>query len=237
MKTPMKIRCWFNPLVKALTCALVVSHGWLAHAGDTLAAPPAPSSAPAGSPPAYGVPVPGIKTFSPNTAMDSITQEARRKFVQGSLASSPLSLRDMMNLFAHKIPAQPGVSYDDVVTSLKQRANKINFKFVGVNSIYKDVAALTGQPTPRVEVFNFCDALVARELLDHSLEFVVFLPCRIAVVEDAQGKVWLVTLDWDVSWLDTSPNPNRIPDGLKSAAQRIRAALEDIMQAGARGEL
>ena len=185
----------------------------------------------------YAVPTPAVKRFEPNTMMEPITPEARKRAMQASIGLSPFSLRDMVNLVTYKLPARPGLSYDDVVASLKARANKLNFKLVGVNSIYKDVEAITGKPTPRVEVFNFCDALVAREILDHSLEFVVFFPCRIAIVEDAQGKVWLVMLDWDVSWLDDSPNPNTLPDSIRENAQRIRRTMEEIIQAGANGEL
>ena len=94
-----------------------------------------------------------------------------------------------------------------------------------------------GKPTPRVEVYSFCDAIVARELLDYSLEFVIFLPCRIAVVEDANGRIWLAMLDWDVSWIDTTPNPNRIPESLRQAASRLRQGMEQIIQAGASGAL
>lgn len=185
----------------------------------------------------YPVPAPTVKAVTPNTMMDPITPEARAKSLQGSLALLPLSVRDMINLMAYKVRAQPGVSFDDVVASMKQRANKINFKFVGVNAISKDVAAITGKPTPRVEVYNFCDAMVARELLDYSLEFVIFLPCRIAVVEDAKGQIWLVMLDWDVSWVETTPNPNRLPENLRQASAKLRKGMEDIIQAGASGAL
>ncbi|MRR52549.1 MAG: DUF302 domain-containing protein [Rhodocyclaceae bacterium] len=188
------------------------------------------------SPESYRFPAPEKKVAPPNTVMDPITAEARKKFVQSAMASNPLSLRDMINLLADKLEAQPGVSYDDAVAAMKQRANKLNLKFVGVNSIYKDVAAISGKPTPKVEVFNFCDAQVARELLDYSLEFVVLLPCRIAAVEDAKSKVWLMTLDWDVSWLDTSPNPDTLPDSLKQSAVRLRQTMREIMRAGAAGE-
>lgn len=182
-------------------------------------------------------PAPEKKQLTANTAMDPITPEARKRFMLSGTALNPLAVRDMVNLLAYKVQAKPGVSYDDVVASLKQRANKLNFKFVGVTSIYKDVAALTGKPTPKVEVFNFCDAQLAREILDYSLEFVIFFPCRIAVVEDAAGQVWLLMLDWDVSWFDGSPNPNTLPDNVRRSAERIRKSLEEIIQAGANGDL
>ncbi|QLP96420.1 MAG: hypothetical protein HZY79_02010 [Rhodoblastus sp.] len=73
-------------------------------------------------------------------------------------------------------------------------------------------------------------------LLDHSLEFVIFLPCRIALVEDADKKLWLVMLDWDVRWIDAAPNPNKVPDRLYEAAVKLRAGMEDIIRAGASGE-
>jgi uncharacterized protein (DUF302 family) len=100
------------------------------------------------------------------------------------------------------------------------------------------VRAITGKPTPRVEIFQFCDAMVGRQILDHVPEFVVFLPCRVAVLEDADGKLWVMTLDWDVSWLDYAQNPNTALDQqLRADAKRIRDALRSIMRAGANGEL
>jgi len=198
-------------------------------------APAAPAAAPA-QPDKFQVPAPDLKERRANTMMDPITPQARMKFVQSSLALSPFSVRDLINLMAYKVPVKAGVDYDDVVAAMKQRANKINFKYVGVNALYKDVEAITGKPSPRVEVYSFCDAMVARELLDYSLEFVIFLPCRVALVEDADKKLWLTMLDWDVRWIDSAPNPNKVPDRLYDAAVKLRAGMEDIIRAGASGE-
>lgn len=177
------------------------------------------------------------KEHRANTVLEPISPEARTKFAQSTFAGTPLSLRDLINLLTYKVEAKEGLSYDEVVSSMKARANKLNFKFVGSNAIYKDVTAITGQPSPKVEVFNFCDAQVARELLDYSLEFVVFLPCRIAAVEDADKRIWLMTLDWHPNWLDTSPNPDRLPDSLVKSATRLHDSLIEIIRAGANGEL
>lgn len=177
------------------------------------------------------------KNHQPNTALEPITSDARSKFAQSSFAATPLSLRDLVNVLTYKERVKDGLSYDDVVASMKARANKLNFKFVGSNAIYKDITAITGQPSPKVEIFNFCDAQVARELLDYSLEFVVFLPCRVAAVEDRDGHLWLMTLDWNANWLDTSPNPDRLPDSLRKSATRLHDSLIEIIHAGAEGEL
>lgn len=186
---------------------------------------PAPLSSPAAAP------------FIANSVMEPISRETRDRWVRDRLAPSPLSLRDLSNLLAHKAAAKPGLSFDEVVESMKLRANKLNIKSVGTNAVWKEVAAITGKPTPRVEIFSFCDALLVREMLDYSLESVIFMPCRIAVVEDAQRKIWLMMLDWNPDWLDTAPNPNRLPDALRENARKLRQGLEEILQAGANGDL
>lgn len=227
-------------MVRPLLALLAALVALPADAQTYAPAPPPPlAPAPAASPTRpdkFPIPAPELKERRANTMMDPITPQARMKFIQSSLALSPFSVRDLINLMAYKTPVKPGVDYDDVVAAMKQRANKINFKFVGVNALYKDVEAITGKPSPRVEVYSFCDAMVARELLDHSLEFVIFLPCRIALVEDADKKLWLVMLDWDVRWIDAAPNPNKVPDRLYEAAVKLRAGMEDIIRAGASGE-
>lgn len=188
-------------------------------------------------PDTYSFPAPSKKEHPANTMMEPITPEARTRFIQSMMAGNPLGVRDMINLMTYKVEAKAGLSYEDVVSSMKQKANKLNVKFVGSNPIDKDVAAITGKASPRIEIFSFCDAQVARELLDYSLEFAIFLPCRIAAVEDAGQRIWLLMLDWNVSWLDTSPNPNRMPETLRQSAVRLRQGLIDIMRAGADGEL
>ncbi|MEW6513752.1 MAG: DUF302 domain-containing protein [Pseudomonadota bacterium] len=173
----------------------------------------------------------------PNTMRESISPEARANFIGSLMAVNPFSMQEMIAMMAVKYPAKEGLSFDDVVESMKTKANELNFKFVGHSPLWKDVVAISGKTdTPRVEFFSFCDAMVARELLDLSLEFAIFLPCRVAVVEDAYKKIWLLTLDWDVKWLDSSKNPNQISDSLRKKAIMVREAIDKIMKAGAAGE-
>ncbi len=173
----------------------------------------------------------------PNTVHPSISPEARANAVSSMMAVNPFSLRDMIAMMAVKYQAKDGLKYDEVVEAMKVKANEINFKFVGHNPLWKDSGAITGkQDTPRVEFFSFCDAMVAREILDYSLEFAIFLPCRVAVVEDAYKKIWVMTLDWDVRWLDASPNPNKITGKMRENSILVRDAIDKIMRAGALGE-
>jgi uncharacterized protein (DUF302 family) len=172
-----------------------------------------------------------------NTVSDSLSVEAKRNLFQSLMMFSPLSLRDMISIMADKMPVADNISFDDAVESMRLRANEINFKFVGHSPLWKDITAITGEETPRVEIFNFCDAMVARKVLDHAPEFVVFIPCRIALLEDAAGKLWVMTLDWDVNWLNLAQNPNSVLDQeLRAEAIRIREGMRYIMEGAATGD-
>ena len=170
-------------------------------------------------------------------AMPPVPKEVKKQMYDFMAAMSPYSMREMFNFMTDKIKADEGVEFDDVIEAMEIKANAVNFKKTGHSEIWKDVGAITGQPTLRVEVLHFCDALVGRRMLDYSLEFSVFIPCRISVVEDANGDIWLMTLDWDVTWLGMAWHPDsQLSEQLKQDAIRLRDAMDQIMRAGAAGE-
>jgi uncharacterized protein (DUF302 family) len=149
-----------------------------------------------------------------------------------------MDAREAMNYFAVKYKAKAGLSFDEVVESMMLRANQVNLKFVGSNLMWKDFQAVLGDDTaPRVEVFSFCDIAVARDLLRIIPEMAVFLPCRITVMEDADKNIWVLTLDWDVTWLDMAGKQMGITPELRQGAMAIRDKLDSVMRAGAAGEL
>ena len=149
-----------------------------------------------------------------------------------------MDAREAMNYFAIKYKAKAGLSFDEVVESMMLRANQVNLKFVGSNLMWKDFQAVLGDDTaPRVEVFSFCDIAVARDLLRIIPEMAVFLPCRITVMEDADKNIWVLTLDWDVTWLDMAGKQMGITPELRQGAMAIRDKLDSVMRAGAAGDL
>lgn len=149
-----------------------------------------------------------------------------------------MDAREAMNYFAVKYKAKPGLSFDEVVESMMLRANQVNLKFVGSNLMWKDFQAVLGDNTaPRVEVFSYCDIAVGRDLLRIIPEMAVFLPCRIAVMEDADKNIWVMTLDWDVTWLDMAGKQMGLTPELRQGAIDIRAKMDSVMRAGANGEL
>jgi uncharacterized protein (DUF302 family) len=149
-----------------------------------------------------------------------------------------MDAREAMNYFASKYQAKPGVSFDQVVESMMLRANQVNLKYVGSNLIWKEFRAMLNDDTaPRIEVFSFCDIAVGRDLLRVIPEMAVFLPCRIAVMEDADKNIWVMTLDWDLIWLDQAGKQAGITPELREGARVVREKLDSVMRAGANGDL
>ena len=171
-----------------------------------------------------------------------ITPEEKKRYLQMAMPlmanMMKMDAREAMNYFAVKYKAKPGLSFEDVVESLKLRANTLNFKFVGSNLMWKDFRAVLGDDTaPRVEVYSFCDIAVGRQLIKLIPEMSVFLPCRVTVMEDADKNIWVLTLDWDVTWLDYAGTSMGITPELRDAAKGIRVKMDDMMRAAANGDL
>ncbi len=182
------------------------------------------------------VPTRPKEDYIENTMLEPISADAKMKMMQAMMAVNPFSVRDLMNFMVAKKKALPGLSFDDVVESLNSKALDLNMRPTGHNTPYVVLREIFDPDSPRLEYFSFCDLITMRLILNYSLEFSALLPCRIAVMEDAEGQIWLTTLDWDVRWFDTSPNPNRISDDLRERAIRVRENIEAIMEAAATGD-
>lgn len=153
----------------------------------------------------------------------------------GSMGPEAVTRQLQVNII--RAPVKAGVSFDDAVDSLKLRANARNFKFVGHSPLSKEVEAVTGKPAARTEIFSFCDAVTASQFISVSLDFAAFLPCRVAVVEDASKKVWIVSMMMDMSWLDTGKSGPPVPEKLRARAKEIIDIMNDMIKAAVNGDL
>jgi len=135
------------------------------------------------------------------------------------------------NLNMIRCPLANDISIDDAIDSMKLRANARNFKLVAHLPLSKQVASM-GEKSRRMEIFQFCDAIIAKRMVEHNMIFAGFLPCRIAVVADAKGKGWLITMNMDSLLKAASITPK-----LKVLGQTVRDSIYSIMSAGINGEL
>ncbi|MEZ5671628.1 MAG: DUF302 domain-containing protein [Thiotrichaceae bacterium] len=131
-----------------------------------------------------------------------------------------------------KTPIAKGVSMDEAVESMKLRANQLNMKSVAHQPLSQELKALNISDVRRTEIFQFCDAPTAKEMIDFDMNFAAFMPCRISLVEDENGKGWLIMMNPEFFLTMTT-----LPDGLRNKATKIRDNLLQIVTAGAQGEL
>ncbi len=124
-----------------------------------------------------------------------------------------------------------GISAETVEETMKFIANEHNIAAVGELPLYQDIAAKTGKPYRFAKIFMFCNSLIAAQMLDYSDAFGAYLPCRIALIEDKQGKLWLITLNMDMMIHGGAP----LPTALKAEAIKVKETILDIMDRGAKG--
>jgi len=130
-----------------------------------------------------------------------------------------------------KIPLAKDISPDDAVEAMKLRANLLNIKLVAELQLSKQLAAM-GEKSGRIEIYQFCNPLTAKKMVDYDINFAAYLPCRITLIEDRNGKGWLVMMNLDILLQDP-----KLTGSLRAEATHIRDALMEIMQAGASGAL
>ena len=156
----------------------------------------------------------------------------------GLVAAAPASSmemdREMMQqMVQHSMQTwqiNDGVSVEDAVESMKLRANLLNFMLVSDLPLSEQVKAM-GHEANYMRILAFCDALIANEMVKHDVIFAGFLPCRIAVVEDDEGRGWITTMNMDMMLYAVDLTPE-----LEPLATRVRDIIYEIVEAGVTGD-
>ncbi len=131
-----------------------------------------------------------------------------------------------------KIPVAEGLSPEDVEETMRFVANEHNIKNVGELPLSAQVEAMTGEKQRYLKIYMFCDPLTAAKMVDFSDAFSAYLPCRISVVEDKRGKLWIYSLNMDMM----IHGGKTLPPDLFDEASKVRDTILDIMNRGAEGD-
>ncbi len=79
---------------------------------------------------------------------------------------------------------------------------------------------------------SYCSPSIADIFLNFSGEFVGFMPCRIGMVEDDNGDIWLYTMNLDMM----IHGGHTLPPELAKYANDVKAAMIGMLEKGAAGE-
>ena len=148
------------------------------------------------------------------------------------LASDILETGNAAEATVWKTKVEKGLSAGDVEDAMRSVANEHNIKNVGERPLSKQVEAMSGKLYRLMKIFMFCNALTAAKMVDYSDAFSAYLPCRVTLLEDKQGQMWIYSLNMDLM----IHGGKQLPPELKKEALRVKMIIQDIMKRGAAGE-
>ena len=152
-------------------------------------------------------------------------------FTPVAMAACPMPPIDP-TIALYEVPVEPGVSYDDVIESLKVTAEGKNFVNPANFALGENMTKRGLTPEGPLEVRAYCNlSLGAEIMLDHP-EFAAFAPCRIAIYQK-RGKLYLA-LDRPTFDLKSIKNPTV---RAQKAAQELEDTLISIMEQARKGEI
>ena len=163
-------------------------------------------------------------------AFDTFDENAINVYTE--MANKLIESGNMADATVWKMPVKEGLSPGDVEDTMRFVANEHNIKNVGELPLSGQIEAMTGEKTRFFKIFMFCNALTAANMLDYSDAFSAYLPCRVSMVEDKDGKLLLYSLNMDGMIYGGKP----LPPALKEEAEGVKEIIQDIMNRGAAGD-
>jgi uncharacterized protein (DUF302 family) len=129
-----------------------------------------------------------------------------------------------------KVALAEGVGPQDAVDAMMSKAVELNMKMVGHQNVGKELRN-RGVESPHLEIFQFCNPEDAIKMVKFNTIYAAYMPCRIALVQDSEGKYWLEMLN-----LDMIINAYELPPELQAIAITVNGTMLSILTAGATGE-
>lgn len=131
-----------------------------------------------------------------------------------------------------RVKVADGLTYEDVDQSIKQVAIDRNIRGVGELPLGDQVSAMNGEPWRKLNIYLYCNPLTAAKMIEHDIAYAAYLPCRVSLVEDDEGQLWIVTLDMDAMIY----GGKALPPALLEEALEVKDILLDILNRAAEGD-
>lgn len=168
-----------------------------------------------------GTSIMNLKNFDPK-ATEVYAEMAKTLIETGNAAEATV----------WKVQVDEGLGWEDVEQTMRFVANEHNIKNVGELPLSEQVQLMTGEEQRFLKIYMFCNPLTAANMFEYSVAFSAYLPCRISLIEDPEGKLWIYTLNMDMMIHGGTP----LPDDLKAEAIKVKEIMLDIMERGAAGD-
>jgi len=125
-----------------------------------------------------------------------------------------------------------GITFEEVHESIKTIAQENNIKDVGFLPLGDQVTAMNGKPWRKLNIYLYCNPLTAQKMVDHSDAYAAYLPCRVSLLEDKQGKLWIYSLDMDMM----IHGGKTLPPKLLKEAIEVKRIILDVLDRASKGD-
>jgi len=131
-----------------------------------------------------------------------------------------------------KTKVQDGLTFDEVDQSIQAVAQDDNIKAVGDLPLGDQVAAMEGKPWRKLKIYLFCNPLTAAKMVEYDIAYAAYLPCRVSLVEDDKGQLWVMTLNMDMM----IHGGKTLPPDLYAEANHVKEVMQDILKRSSAGD-
>ncbi|MBL4872918.1 MAG: DUF302 domain-containing protein, partial [Rhodobacteraceae bacterium] len=125
-----------------------------------------------------------------------------------------------------------GLTFEEVDQSIRNIAIERNIKGVGDLPLGDQVAAMKGEPWRKLNIYLYCNPLTAAKMVEYDIAYAAYLPCRVSLVEDENGDLWIFTLDMDLMIY----GGETLPPELLEEALGVKETMLEILTRAAEGD-
>lgn len=131
-----------------------------------------------------------------------------------------------------KVQVEDGLKTAQVEKVIKSVAKEQEIKNIAELILFQQVEASTKKPFRFIKSYMFCNSLSAAKMVRYSDAFSAYLPCRITLLEDKLGKLWLYSLNMDLLIYGGTA----LPAELKKDMLKIKEIILNVMKRAASGK-
>ncbi len=121
---------------------------------------------------------------------------------------------------------------ENIEEAMSSVATELQIREVGMLPLSEQVELQTGEKQRFLKIYQYCKPTTAMDMVDYSDAFSAYLPCRIALVQDKAGQLWLYSLNMDMMIYGGNP----LPPHLYDLALQVQETITAIQKAGATGD-
>ena len=164
------------------------------------------------------------------TAFDSFDPKANDMYL--AMSDDLVASGNSAAATVWKVKVADGLTAEEVDQSIKNIADERNIKSVGFLPLGDQVAAMRGEPWRVLNIYLYCNPLTAAKMVEYDPAFAAYLPCRVSLVEDANGDLWIYTLNMDLMIY----GGKTLPEDLLKEALNVKETMLEILNRAAEGD-